>query len=152
MKSIFFSALAAALALTACNQNKTANSGADSLATSNADTLKECYLATSGKDSAMLHINQLNGKVTGTLTYNFFEKDDADGDIKGSFSGDTLFVDFTFKAEGTVSKNPQAFLKKDGKLYQGYGNIESYMGRTYFKGHSQIKFDQGFVFDAIDCK
>ncbi len=153
-KSVFAALFISASVWMACNQNQpqTAQTDSAGVAESEDALASQCFNAVVGKDSASLKINNLDGKITGQLAFNFFEKDDSEGEIKGEFKGDTLFVDYTFKAEGTVSKNPLSFLKKDGKLYQGYGEIESYLGKTYFKEHAAISFDKGFVFEESECK
>jgi hypothetical protein len=140
--------------LTGCNQNQQQSSDADTsvIAESEDALAMECFEATVGKDSASLSINNLNGKITGLLAFNFLEKDDSQGEIKGEFKGDTLFVDYTFKTEGRVSKNPLVFLQKDGKLIQGYGEIKTYLGKTYFTDHASLKFQDGFTFEPVDCK
>lgn len=146
--------LLTAILISGCNQNQQKANNADSsiIAESEDALVMECFEATVGKDSASLKINNLNGKISGLLDFNFSEKDDSNGDIKGEFKGDTLFVDYTFKSEGRISKNPLVFLNKDGKLIQGYGEIETYLGKTYFKDHSAIKFQDGFTFEPVECK
>ena len=95
-----------------------------------------------------------NGRVEGELKLFFSTKDDLGGRIAGTYRGDTLFADFTYQAVGKkpIFKNPFAFLKKDGKLFQGYGELISTMGVTTFKKGSRITFDRGFVFNEGDCK
>lgn len=140
--------------LSGCNQNQQKSNDADtSIIAESKDALAmECFEATVGKDSASLKINNLDGKISGLLNFNFFEKDDSNGEIKGEFKGDTLFVDYIFKAEGRISKNPLVFLKKDGKLVQGYGEIKTYLGKTYFTDHAALKFEDGFTFEPVECK
>ncbi|WP_026905480.1 hypothetical protein [Pedobacter glucosidilyticus] len=152
-KSAIASLVVLASVWMACNQNQPSTSQTDSTVTPSEDALEtQCFTAVVGKDSASMKLNNLDGKISGQLAFNFFEKDDSDGEIKGEFKGDTLFVDYIFKAEGSISKNPLAFLKKDGKLYQGYGEIETYLGKTYFKEPAAINFDKGFVFEQDTCK
>jgi hypothetical protein len=99
------------------------------------------------------NIELLKGKnVTGDLSFNFEKKQKTQGQISGEFIGDTLFVDYNFKIDGNAYKNPQVFLKKDKKLLQGSGELEVYLGRTYFKKGIPINFDKGFVFQLSDCK
>lgn len=150
MKTFFTLLSASAIIFTACNQNKPKETSTTE--ESVAKTVKECYLATSGKDSASMSFDNTNGQVTGMLAFNFYEKDDANGEIKGKFTGDTLFVDYNFQAEGKTSKNPLVFLKKGNDFQQGYGEIVTYLGKTYFKDHSAIKFSEGFLFKPVDCK
>lgn len=150
MKTFITLLSATAFLFAACSQNQPKQ--ATETTTENAKVITQCYQGLSGKDSVNMTINNMDGKVTGTLAFNFLEKDDSNGDIRGSFSGDTLFLDYVFKAEGTVSKNPLVFLKKGDDLQQGYGDIVTYLGKTYFKDHSTIKFDQGFLLKSVDCK
>lgn len=151
---LFGTLLLAGILLTGCNQNqqKTNDNDTSIIAESSDALAMECFEAVVGQDSAYLRINNLDGKITGLLNFNFFEKDDSNGDIKGEFNGDTLFVDYTFKTEGTISKNPLVFLRKEGKLIQGYGEIQTYLGKTYFKDHAALKFQDGFTFEPVECK
>lgn len=154
-KSIQLSFILLTGLILSCNQNQTSSAGAEDskLIPEHEDALeRQCFEAVSGRDTAILKLNNLDGKITGKLSFNFYEKDDSDGDISGEFKGDTLFVDYIFKSEGTISRNPQAFLKKDGKLYQGSGNIETYLGKTYFKNNADISFGDGFVFESKTCE
>lgn len=154
MKSLTTILLSCSILFLGCNQNQKSSSDSDStlISESKDAMVLECFEAVVGQDSASLKINNLDGKITGLLAFNFFEKDDSSGDIKGEFKGDTLFVDYTFKSEGRISKNPLVFLNQDGKLVQGYGEIETYLGKTYFKDHSAIKFQDGFTFESVECK
>lgn len=142
-----------------CSQN--GNKGAelkDSLATvADAIAKKECFVAIDVKDTANLTlIKSDKDKITGHLLINYVDKGKNDGEISGAYKGDTLFVDYTFRI-GTVNKtqykNPLAFLKKDGKLILGVGQIETTMGRSYFVKGKPISFDKGrFTFMPTDCK
>jgi len=147
MKAYLSILSASALLFVACTQNKPKET-----VEAKAEIAKACYLATSGLDSVKMSFDETEVCVTGALAFDFLEKDDLRGEIKGFFSGDTLFVDYTFKAEGTVSKNPLVFLRKGDTLQQGTGEIETYIGKTYFKDHAAIKFDEGFLFKPTDCE
>lgn len=159
MKSIpLYLAMMALPLLFSCSQ--TGNKGSelkDSLAMDDTTGSKQCYIAVDGKDTASLSIKTMNsGKVSGKLVINYAEKGKNDGAIEGTFKGDTLFVDYTFKigtANKTIYKNPLAFLNQDGKLILGVGQIETTMGRSYFVKGKPISFDKGrFTFAAADCK
>nr|WP_294900781.1 hypothetical protein [uncultured Pedobacter sp.] len=151
MKTLINLLSASIFLVVACNQNKPKENTEASTADT-AKTAKQCYEANVKTDSASLSYEIIDGKVTGKLAFNFAEKDDAKGDIAGYFKGDTLFVDYVFNAEGKVSKNPLVFLKSGNDLKQGYGEIVTYLGKTYFKDHSQLKFEDGFLFKPVDCK
>jgi hypothetical protein len=95
-------------------------------------------------------------KITGHLLINYIDKGKNEGLISGAYKGDTLFVDYTFKIgteNKTMYKNPLAFLKKDGKLILGVGQIETSMGKSYFVKGKPIDFEKGrFTFDTAVCK
>jgi len=139
-----------------CSGNSNTEQKGD-LADADSVISKQCFVAADGKDTANLVVNTKgSGKVSGHLTINYAEKGKNDGEIEGKFSGDTLFVDYTFKigeTNKTVYKNPLALLKKDGKMVLGVGQIETTMGRSYFVKGKPISFDKGrFIFSSVECK
>ncbi len=139
--------------LFACNQTekKAANTEADSL------TNETCYAAVFEKDSANLSLSvHQSGKVTGKLMVSYGSKTTNKGEIEGAFKGDTLMVDYRFKT-GTdsvnVFTNPLAFLKKEGKLIMGVGQIETSLGRSYFVKGKPINFEAAkFTFQEKPCQ
>lgn len=140
-----------------CNQN-TSESKKDK-AEAKADSLKksDCFQAVDGRDTANLKIKTLsNGKITGRLVINYLDKGKNDGLVEGSFKGDTLYMDYSFKigtSNPTQYKNPLAFLKKDGHLVMGVGQILTTLGKSYFAKDKPINFERGrFVFVPADCK
>lgn len=80
-----------------------------------------CYQFTNGKDSISLHYQLDGNEVKGWMNYDFFEKDGSIGEIEGEFGGDTLKLEYDFLAEGTFSEQEVYFLRKDGKLFRGFG-------------------------------
>lgn len=155
-KRILFFAVALATFILGCGQNNEKKEGKTN---EKHDKIVEttCYQATYKTETADLKLNTLaSGKVSGTLVINYAEKPKNDGFFTGKFSGDTLFVDYSFKV-GTDSvgtyTNPLAFLKKDGKLVMGVGQIETTLGRSYFVKDKPINFEAGkFIFEPKDCK
>jgi hypothetical protein len=145
-----------------CNQPK--HSDEAKTGAGNASAGQECYRAVFQKDTADMKLTPAaGGKVTGTLVMaygelkpNQVEKTVNTGNILGSFSGDTLFVNYTYTT-GTVNKtqyiNPSAFLKKGDTLVMGVGDMETSMGRTYFVKDKPIDFEVGrFKFAPVECK
>lgn len=142
-----------------CTQSENKDSASKDSLTAVADTLvkKECFVAVDAKDTANLVVSESgNGKVAGHLVINYVDKGKNDGEVSGAYRGDTLFVDYTFKigtTNKTQYKNPLAFLKKDGKLILGVGQIETNLGRSYFVPGKPISFEKGrFTFVPADCK
>ena len=153
-KSILYLACMAVPLVYSCSGN---NSEKKAAAKADSTVSSECYVAIDALDTANLHLNTSGeGKITGHLLINYKDKGDNIGEVAGKFSGDTLFVDYTFKignANPTVYKNPLAFLKKDGKLILGVGQIETSVGRSYFVKGKPISFDKGrFTFAPTACK
>lgn len=153
-KSVFYLAFLTFPVLFSCNQG-----GAEQTSAKAADSLvsQQCFVAVDGADTANLNIKTLSsGKISGDLVINFKEKGKNDGKVEGKFAGDTLFVDYTFKIgmeNKTIYKNPLAFLRKDGKLVLGVGQIQTTLGRSYFVKGKPISFEKGrFTFAPVDCK
>lgn len=153
-RNLIYLVLAALPFAYACNQNKS-----DSNSKTKTDSvLKEaCYAAAFEKDSAAIIVNTMaSGKVTGSLLIKYGNKPQNNGKIDGKFSGDTLYVDYRFntgKDSTRVFTNPLAFLKKDGKLIMGVGQIETTLGRSYFVKGKPINYEAGkFIFTEVNCK
>lgn len=121
------------------------------------DTVKQCYIAGYEKDSAFLKLKMTDTvNVLGDLTINYENKPANVGTVQGKFKGDTLYVDYTYKIgenDKSSYSNPLAFLKKDGKLMMGVGQIETAYGRSYFVKDKPINFERGkFAFEEKPCK
>lgn len=144
-----------AFVFASCNQNNNNKSVSGNSNPMDSVYKTECFEAADQLDSAFVNLKVFNNnKVKGSLVFTFQEKDNNDGEIEGGFQGDTLFVDYTFRIgpTKTVYKNPLAFLKKDGKLILGVGQIETNLGRSYFVKGKPIDFDKGrFTFLPINC-
>lgn len=141
------------LAIAGCNGNKnTSQQEKDTLATFN-----HCYIATYEKDTAHVSMNSIEGsKIAGELLIKYWNNPKNDGKFTGRRSGDTLFADYSYTV-GTyterINKNPLAFLVKGDSLILGIGEVETKMGRSYFKPGVPINFDRGrFRFIKRECK
>lgn len=164
-KTFYFLAIFASLYLFSCNQgtNKKSEKSDDSLANV-INYSDQCYTAIYETDTATLRVKtDVDGRVSGDLYIAFgemkpntLEKVRNSGQIAGRFSGDTLFVDYSYTSGSinkTTFKNPLAFLKKDNKLVLGVGDIETHVGKSYFVSDKPIDFDIArFQFEPVDCK
>ena len=142
-----------------CTQSGNTNSASKDSLNASTDTVgpKQCFIAVDLKDTAALTLNTFkDGNIGGHLVFDYLDKGKNDGEISGTYRGDTLFVDYTFKigtVNKTIYKNPLAFLKKDGNLILGVGQIETSLGRSYFVKGKPISFDRGrFTFRPAECK
>lgn len=120
------------------------------------DTLKQCYTSSFEGDSAVLNIKIIDSvDVVGDLVVNYAEKPANKGIVRGSFKGDTLYVDYSFKTGNSPTEfsNPLVFLKKENNLKMGVGVIETSYGRSYFVKDKPINFEKGkFDFAPTECK
>jgi hypothetical protein len=145
------------LFLSACNNNeKQKQRSANADMTMNKAQSKNCYVAVDNKDSAFLNLNTYaKGKVKGNLTFKYHDKAKNAGSVDGSYSGDSLYVDYVFMIgdQKRTYKNPLAFLKRDGNLVLGVGEIITYLGKSYLDKKTPIDYSKGrFVFKPGTCK
>lgn len=110
-----------------------------------------CYEAINGKDSFFLKTEIFPNVVIGTLTYNFFEKDDNKGEIDGVLKGDTLVAYYAFMSEGKKSIREVAFLLKDNEAIEGYGEMLQSGDTMKFKNSSALDFSKGIRMTKTDC-
>ncbi|QNR85713.1 hypothetical protein H9N25_04425 [Pedobacter riviphilus] len=154
-RNILYLALAIIPFAYSCTQNNKTGTSAKTKTDSLVN--QSCYAAVFEKDSAAMIVKTLaSGKVTGSLLVKYANKPENNGKISGKFNGDTLLVDYRFNTGKDTTKvftNPLAFLKKDGKLIMGVGQIETTLGRSYFVKGKPINYEAGkFTFAEVGCK
>lgn len=110
-----------------------------------------CYTSTKSRDTASLMIITSGAVVTGELRYQHYEKDSNNGTIRGKMRGDTLIADYLFNSEGKSSIREVAFLKKDGKLVEGFGEVMEKDGKVIFKSIASLKFEDTMAFTKVTC-
>ena len=161
MRKFILSLVAASSVLAACNSEVKTTANVDSSVAIPADTSSTeiaesfsdgCYAYIKNRDTASLTLKVANDEVTGDLSYKLFEKDSNKGTIAGEIKGDTIIAEYDFNSEGARSIREIVFLKKNGKLYEGFGEVETKGMKTIFKNRANLKFDGGLVFDPADCK
>lgn len=146
-----------------CTSNKKDEQHEDSTSISAIDTtltpavpvaqkVTECYNYIKNRDTATLKINMENEELTGNLSYKLFEKDSNNGTIAGEIKGDTIIAEYIFDSEGLRSIREIVLLKKDDKLYEGYGDVEEINGKMVFKDRSKLNFGDAVVFSKTDCQ
>ena len=165
MQKLFFSLLIVLVA--ACNSNTandttTLQEGATegSVHAGAADTivtgvkpiaLEGCYEMTLKKDSAFMQLQLQDSIVSGTLNFNFFEKDRNTGTFKGVLRGDKILADYTFQSEGVTSVREIVFLLKDGTLLPGFGNLKEEGGKLVFANREELQYQKANPFIKINC-
>jgi hypothetical protein len=110
-----------------------------------------CYSQISGRDTALLQINTNKGAVTGTLSYNIYQKDRNDGSVQGELVGDTLRGWYLFKSEGVMSVRQVAWRVKSGELWPGVGEMAEQRDTMKFADPDKLKFDNSRPFKKVEC-
>ena len=116
-----------------------------------AETISECYENINGKDTVFLSIFSQSKVITGSLVYNYYEKDKNSGTIKGNMYGDTLIADYIFNSEGITSTREVAFLKRQSAFIEGYGDMQEEGDKMVFKNRSNLSFS-GKPLRMVNCK
>ncbi len=112
----------------------------------------DCYAWGQNNSKILMHLEVEDDTVTGKLWYDFYEKDDNIGELKGKMHGDTLFALYTFRSEGVESQREVAFLAKDSRWIEGYGSLQETNGIARFEAPGQLDFSQGTVLSKINCQ
>lgn len=157
---LLFAGLAVMMA--SCTSNQKESKMADSSAMIAVDTTFtatnqapehaiNCYQYVKNKDTATMQLRINGEEITGFLDYHIYEKDANKGTLAGEMKGDTLIAEYTFDSEGLRSVREIVFLKKDGKLYEGYGPIKEEKGKIRFENPGTLKFDN-LVFSPKPCQ
>ncbi|MEJ7560171.1 MAG: hypothetical protein WKF66_17815 [Pedobacter sp.] len=161
MRKLVLTLLAASSLLAACNSEEKTSETTDSSVAAAVDTNSVqtaqafsdgCYTYIKNRDTASLTLKVAGEEITGDLNYKLYEKDSNKGTIAGEIKGDTIIAEYDFYSEGARSIRELVFLKKDGKLYEGFGDVETKGTKTVYKNRASLKFNGGLVFDAADCK
>lgn len=116
----------------------------------------QCFQAVYESDTIYLEMNTLDdGKISGEMMMKLEKMPVKTGKINGEFRGDTLFADYSFiqgANENRVFKNPIAVLKRGEEFILGNGQIETYLGASYFAKGKPIDFDKvKYKFTTVDC-
>ena len=109
--------------------------------------LTGCYIATAGRDTFQLAITQVSDSlIEGSLHYNFFEKDDSDGQVEGIYKDGVLSAIYTFKSEGKLSKRQVIFRKVPTGFIEGFGESKVQDSVDVFVKPESIEFDKKMLF------
>lgn len=148
--------LAALISAAAACQDKpatqsTAPAAADSVTAVQPLPDKQCYSYFSATDTVTVIVKGADSALTGSMVVMLNGKDRNIGTLAGKMIGDTLVADYTFQSEGVSSVREVAFLKKDGKLVQGYGPVEVKGDRQFFTDRSKLSFDAKMPLSNQNC-
>lgn len=82
-----------------------------------------CFLHTSNKDSTFLQISLQNGNASGKFYWLPDQKDRANGVLEGSYTGDTIRVNYHYMIEGTIQDEEKVFVWERDSISVLYGTI-----------------------------
>jgi len=152
MKLYFLKFLFIALILVSCKQEKETNKAAKVSENEIAAKSIRCYSYSKDKDSIFLSYTKLDDSFAeGNLTYKLYEKDNNRGSFKGRWVGDSLFADYEFQSEGSISTREIFFYKTDAGLIEGYGPVKDTLNKVVFEEHSNLKFNENILLKPVDC-
>lgn len=111
-----------------------------------------CYEMAIKKDTARLMLTIKDSTVTGSLVFNWHEKDGNTGMIKGVVRDSFIVADYTFQSEGITSVREEVFKIRDGSLVHGFGDLQEQNGKVVYKDRSRLQYDLDHPFLKVDCK
>lgn len=141
MKLIYITSLFFLL-MTACQPNSS---------TTSASSIAGCYAFEQNNSRVTAQLEAVEDSVKGSLRYDFYEKDDNEGEFAGTMRGDTLLGVYTFYSEGQMSQREVAFLRQGDRLTEGYGNAQPKNGVQRFDAVDQLTFGEGVVLTKTEC-
>lgn len=109
----------------------------------------ECYSYKANGTDINMQIETKGNEVSGALNYFLAEKDSNVGTFIGKSENGILILEYTFESEGVQSTRQVAFKSEDGKLIEGYGEMNE--DGTKFKDVSQLKFDSKMPLTKTSC-
>ncbi|WP_158796969.1 hypothetical protein [Pedobacter sp. L105] len=103
---------------------------------------KESYEYINNKDTVSLSYTANGNVITGTLISVLAGASRTAGTIEGVIKGDTIIADYTMDQahHEKTSVRQVAFLKKGGKLLEGYGDTGEKDGKIVFTNIANLKF------------
>ncbi len=159
MKALFIFMIAGVLCSNcnnAVDEKKTTGNqakGSDSIIaiTKTAEQLAGCYQAIIGKDTAALQLNVSENMVSGSLLYNRFEKDDSKGNFTGKIDNNIIRAWYVFQSEGTVSVKELFFRIDNGKLAEGYGEMDMKHDTAVFRYPTALRYEENHPYLKVNC-
>ncbi|WP_146905796.1 hypothetical protein [Adhaeribacter aerolatus] len=109
-----------------------------------------CFQQVSGgqkRDTAWVHLNIKNAKVTGTYSYLPFEKDSRRGTLRGTKNNDIITATWTFMQEGQTDSLPVQFRVTLNTLQQKPYSYHPSTGREYLADSAKFML----VYEKLDC-
>ncbi len=110
-----------------------------------------CYRKVLQRDTILLQIQQSGDSVSGTMSFDNYQKDSSSGTVKGSVQKDTIVLWYNFFSEGMHSVMEIILKKTEDGLVRAVGPIESRGDTALFRNHNELKFDPQQTLKKIVC-
>ncbi len=110
-----------------------------------------CYRQVLQRDTVLLQIQQSGDSVSGTMSFDNYQKDSSSGTVKGSVQKDTIVLWYNFFSEGMHSVMEIILKKTEDGLVRAVGPFESRGDSSFFKDHTELKFDSQQTLKKIEC-
>ncbi|MBA4853016.1 hypothetical protein [Emticicia sp. BO119] len=143
--------------LSACqtksSETKTTDStavNADTVATAtvpSAETL--CFEEKVGKDITTVNLTIEGNKVTGSMEWLPWEKDQARGTLSGEKKGNEIVADYDYMIEGSNQLEEKIFIIEGDKLLIKSGELEDKNGKLFIKDRAKATIGQTLV--RVSC-
>lgn len=136
---LVLTALAGCIA--ACHSKSPEQKAGNTTSISTTET-KESYQYINNKDTVALSYTVSGNAITGTLISVLAGANRTAGTIEGVIKGDTIIADYTMDPvhQEKTAVRQVAFLKKGGKLLEGYGDTGEKDGKIVFTNTANLKF------------
>jgi hypothetical protein len=135
-----------------CNEAENETGNADSTAGGEKKiSSTNCYIYSTKNDTVSLKVIRDGENVTGTLIYNFWERDKNTGSIKGKMKDNVLIADYTFMSEGMQSVRQVAFKLEGKNFMEGYGDV-LLNDSANFQNVNSLEFMPATKLTETDCK
>lgn len=110
-----------------------------------------CYNWIKGRDTAILQLEVKGSNITGSLEYDFFEKDRNDGTIQAEITNGMVIGWYLFRSEGVMSIRQVAWKQGKQALYPATGEMIQRNDTLLFKNTDRLNFDSANAFKKVPC-
>lgn len=101
-----------------------------------------CFEKVLGRDTIQLRLTMHDSVATGTLVYNYFEKDKNTGEFNGLISNGIVRGKYVFFSEGVESSRQVIFKISDHEAYEALPDSIDHQGLPVFNTRNEaLKFD-----------
>lgn len=115
-------------------------------------TIQGCYSVINKRDTASLQLIIKDSSITGSISYDLYEKDRNDGTFQGEIVDGMLLAWYMFRSEGVMSVRQEVFKIAKDELWPATGEVSVRNDTAYFSKPDQLKFDSTRAFKKVQCE